>query len=178
MFIDAIFIILLVLALFKGLRKGLIVAVFSFVAFIAGLAAALKLSAFVAEKLTLHTGSTAKWLPLISFIIVFIAVALLVSFAGRLIQKTFETAMLGWANRLGGVLFYILLYSIFFSIFLFYAVQLHLLSIATQDDSFFYDYLQPLAPAVMNRLGDIIPFFKNMFQQLQDFFGSMPGKLG
>ncbi len=44
MLIDIIVVILLVMAIFKGLRKGLIVAVFSFLAFLIGLAAALKLS--------------------------------------------------------------------------------------------------------------------------------------
>ncbi|MEO6405300.1 MAG: CvpA family protein [Ferruginibacter sp.] len=177
MIIDAVFFLLLVLAVFKGFRKGLIVALFSFLAFIAGLAAALKLSTIVAGKLSSQTGSSARWLPVLSFILVFIVVALLVSLAGRLIQKTFETAMLGWANRIAGAVFYLLLYSIFYSIFLFYAVQLRLISDNTIKASLTYIYLQPLAPFIMNKLGDIIPFFKNMFEQLQQFFGSAAGKI-
>jgi membrane protein required for colicin V production len=170
MIIDAIFLLLLALALFKGLRKGLVVALFSFIAFMAGLAAALKLSSVVAARLSEHTGSGARWLPLVSFILVFIAVALLVSLLGRLIQKSFEAVMLGWANRIAGALFYLLLYCIFYSIFLFYAVQLHLISDETIKASLSYAYLQPLAPFIMDRLGSIIPFFKNMFYQLQQFF--------
>ena len=49
MLIDIIAFILLLVAAFKGLRKGLIVAVFSFLAFIIGLAAALKLSTAMAD---------------------------------------------------------------------------------------------------------------------------------
>ncbi len=177
MMIDALFLILLALALFKGLRKGLVVALFSFIAFIAGLAAALKLSTVVAARLSEHTGSSTRWLPLLSFILVFIAVALLVSLLGRVIQKTFETVMLGWANRIAGAVFYLLLYSIFYSIFLFYAVQLHLISDETIKASITYTYIQPLAPYIMNRLGNIIPFFKNMFYQLQQFFENGAGKI-
>jgi len=51
MFVDVIFVILMVMALFKGYTRGLIVAVFSFGAFLIGLAAALKLSAVVAQRL-------------------------------------------------------------------------------------------------------------------------------
>ena len=177
MVIDVFFLLLLALALFKGLRKGLIVALFSFIAFIAGLAAALKLSTVVAARLSEHTGSSARWLPVVSFILVFIGVALLVSLLGRLLQKTFETAMLGWANRLGGAVFYLLLYSVFYSIFLFYAAQLHLISDETIKASLTYKYLEPLAPYIMNRLGSIIPFFKNMFYQLQQFFENGASKI-
>lgn len=177
MIIDVIFLFLLAFALFKGLRKGLIVALFSLIAFIAGLAAALKLSTIVAARLSEHIGSSARWLPLVSFMLVFIAVALLVSLMGRLLQKTFETVMLGWANRLGGALFYLLLYSIFYSIFLFYAVQLHLVSDETIKASLTFNYLQPLAPYIMDRLGSIIPFFKNMFYQLQQFFENGASKI-
>ncbi|MEO7444022.1 MAG: CvpA family protein [Ferruginibacter sp.] len=177
MFIDVVFILLMVWAIIKGLRKGLIVALFSFLAFFVGLAAALKLSTVVAARLGSASGESSRFLPLLSFILVFLAVAFLVSLAGRLLQKTFEVAMLGWANRIGGIIFYILLYSMTFSILLFYISQLHLISAETQSTSIFYGYLQPLAPAVMNALGKIIPFFSNMFTQLQGFFQQHSGKL-
>jgi len=51
MLIDLIFALLLVMAIIKGYQKGFIVAFFSIIAFIIGLAAALKLSAVVAEYL-------------------------------------------------------------------------------------------------------------------------------
>ena len=51
MMIDLIFAVLMVLALFKGFHRGLIVGLFSFVALLVGLAAALKLSTVVAGYL-------------------------------------------------------------------------------------------------------------------------------
>lgn len=171
MFIDIVFLILMVISFYKGLSKGFIMAAFSVLGFIIGLAAALKLSAVVAAKLSVHTGN-AKWLPLLSFALVFIAVTILVNIIGKLIQKTFETVMLGWANRIGGVILYVLLYSIIFSIFLFYAVQLHFLGSETVAASVVYPYLQPLGPKVIGGLGTVIPWFKNMFTGLESFFGS------
>ncbi len=170
MIIDASFIILMVLAVYKGLHKGFIVAVFSVVGFIVGLAAALKLSAFVAAKLTTQVNAGSKWLPVVSFLLVFIAIAFLVNFCGKLIQKIFETVMLGWVNRIGGALLYALLYSIIISIFLFYAVQLHFLKTETISASVIYPYLQPLGPKVIGGFGFVIPWFKDMFAQLQHFF--------
>ena len=169
MFIDVAYLILIVVACYKGLRKGFIIAVFSVLGFIIGIAAALKLSAIVAVKLSAHTGS-AKWLPPLSFLLVFLAVAFLVSLAGKVIQKTFETVMLGWLNRLAGVVLFILLYSIIYSVFLFYAVQLHFIKSETLNNSIVYSYLQPLAPKIINSVGSIVPWFKNIFFQLENFF--------
>ncbi len=175
MLIDAVYMILLALACFKGLRKGFIIAVFSILGFIVGIAAALKLSALVALKLAEHTG-VGKWLPALSFLLVFIATAFLINIVGKLIQKTFETVMLGWANRLAGVALYILLYSIIFSVFLFYAVQLHFIKTDTTTTSVVYPYLQPLAPKIIDGIGKFIPWFKDMFSQLENFFSDIAKK--
>ncbi len=173
MFIDIVFLVLMLLACVKGYSKGFIIALFSIVGFIAGLAAALKLSAYVAEKLSGTFSTTGKWLPFISFLLVFIAVVLLVNLGAKLIQKSIEMVMLGWVNRIAGILLFAILYSIFFSIFLFYAAQLHFISAETIAASTVYPYVQPLGPAVINSLGTIIPIFKDMFKQLQEFFGRM-----
>ena len=175
MFIDVAYIILIVIACFKGLRKGFIIAVFSVLGFIIGIAAALKLSAVVAVKLAAHTG-VAKWLPAVSFLLVFLAIAFAVNLVGKIIQKTFETVMLGWLNRLAGVTLYILLYSIIYSVFLFYAVQLHFINVETASNSIVYPYLQPLAPKIINLMGSVIPWFKNMFTELEQFFSGISSK--
>lgn len=167
----------MVLACIKGLRKGFIIALFSIAGFIAGLAAALKLSALVAEKLSSNLNASGKWLPALSFLLVFIAVVILVNLGARLIQKSFEMVMLGWVNRVGGLLLYALLYSILFSIFLFYATQLHFIKADTIAASQAYPYLQPLGPKVINSLGTVIPVFKDMFSNLENFFEKLPGTL-
>ncbi|HUS01828.1 MAG TPA: CvpA family protein [Chitinophagaceae bacterium] len=178
MMIDIAFVIVMLLAIFKGLRKGLILGIFSLLAFIIGLAAALKLSVVVAEWLKDSAGSFSKWLPLISFMLVFIAVIFLVGLLARVIKKTMQFAMLGWLDSLGGMLLYVIIYTIIFSIFLFFAVKLFLIQPATVQDSNLYPYVSPWGPKVMDNLGKIIPVFKDMFTELQDFFGSMAKKSG
>lgn len=177
MIIDAVYVLLIIVAGFKGMRKGLILALFSIFAFVAGLAAALKLSAVVAARLSTEVSPAFKWLPMLSFLMVFILVAFLINLGGRLIQKTFETILLGWVNRVGGMLLYIALYTFIFSIILFFASQAQLLNKDTIAASYFYPYIQPLGPRVMNAVGDLIPFFKNMFSELQKFFGGLSNKM-
>lgn len=177
MMIDTIYAVLIVLAIIQGFKKGLIMALFSTVAFIIGLAAALKLSAAVAGWIGTTSGSTSKWLPFISFIIVFLGVVLLVHWGGKLIEKSFQMAMLGWLNRLGGIIFYIALYTIIFSIFLFYAEFMMLVSADTIKASVTYQYIQPWGPKVIDGMGTIIPIFRDMFSSLQEFFGSLSNKI-
>jgi membrane protein required for colicin V production len=173
MLIDIIVFVLLLLALWKGLRKGLIVAVFSFLAFIVGLAAALKLSALAAEYIGRSVSVSQRWLPVLAFLAVFLVVVLLVRLGAKVLEKATEMMMLGWANRLGGVLFFALVYLFIFSIILFYATQLQVIKPSTSETSATYPFLYPYAPKVMEVMGAILPFFKNMFGELLHFFGNV-----
>lgn len=178
MFIDIIALILLVWAAFKGLRNGLIVGLFSFIAFIIGLAAALKLSAVAADYIGTNTNIGKRWLPFIAFTGVFLIVVLLVRLGAKAIEGVLRMAMLGWLNKLGGIILYVLLYFFIFSIILFYADQLHLLKKETLETSVFYPYIQPLGPKIINALGYLLPFFKNMFTELEAFFEGISQNAG
>jgi len=177
MIIDIIFAVLMLMALFKGIQRGLIVALFSLLAFFIGLAAALKLSAVVAVHLSEQTNLTGFWLPIISFLLVFFLVGFLVRLGARWVQESIEFVWLGWLNRLLGVLFYIVLYIIIFSILLFYATQIHLIKQETILASATYDFIEPWGPFVMNAFGKIFGAFSNMFTDLTDFFENFSKEL-
>ncbi|HEV8083844.1 MAG TPA: CvpA family protein [Chitinophagaceae bacterium] len=176
MIIDIAFIIGLIIAIFKGLSKGFIVGIFSLVAFIIGLAAALKFSAVVAAYLQGKGMEATKWLPALSFFLVFIIVILLVGSGARLIKKTVQFAMLGWLDSLLGIFLYMIIYIIILSVILFFAEKMFLLKPHVITDSYSYKYIAPWGPKVINNLGNIIPFFKDMFIQLQEFFDSLAKK--
>ncbi len=175
--IDLIFAILMILALIKGYQKGLIIALFSIIALVVGLAAALKLSAAVAMYLQHSTMVSSKWLPVISFALVFILVVVLVHLGGKLLEKTFEMAFVGWLNRIGGILLYAVLYTIIYSVCLFYAERINVFEKATIESSLVYPMVQPLAPKVINGIGNLVPLFKDTFTQLEDFFGGVSNKI-
>ena len=177
MIIDLIYAVILVIAIFKGIRRGFIVAIFSVLAFIIGLAAAMKLSTVVAAHLDNSTNISSKWLPFISFLIVFILVVLVVRVVAKLIEKSVEFALLGWLNRLLGIALYIALYTTIFSILLFYAIQLHLIKPETILASRTYNFIEPWGPKAINGLGAIIPWFSDMFRQLEEFFGGVSQKV-
>ena len=177
MIIDVAFFIVMIIAVFKGFSKGFVVGVFSLIAFIIGLAAALKLSALVAQHLETASGITGRWMPLVAFSLVFIVVVLLVNLGARIIKKTVSLAMLGWLDSLAGIVLYIIIYTIIFSVILFFAEKTALLKPETIKVSKVYGFVAPWGPAVIDHLGKIIPVFKDLFTQLQSFFQSLGDKL-
>ena len=170
MSIDVIFYLIMILAVFKGFSKGFILGIFSFFAFIIGLAAALKLSALVAGYLETSTGTSGKWLPVLSFIIVFTLVVLVVNIGARVLKKTISFAMLGWADKLGGIILYMLIYSMVFSIILFFGEKTSFISQTSIGNSSVFKYVAPLGPKIIDNFGKVIPLFKDMFNELQNFF--------
>ena len=177
MLIDFTFAALLILAIIKGYQKGLILAIFSIIAFIIGLAAALKLSTAVAAYLKDSISVSAKWMPFIAFALVFFVVVILVRLGAKLVEKTFQAVMLGWLNRIGGIILYAALYLIILSIFIFYAEKLQLLQPEAIKNSQTYPFIQPWGPKVMYSFGRLIPVFKDMFTELGDFFNSLSNKI-
>jgi membrane protein required for colicin V production len=177
MFLDFILIIILVLAVIKGYQRGLIVGVFSFLAIIIGLAAAMKLSIVAAGYIGQAIKVSDEWLPVISFIVVFILVVLLIRLGANMIQKTVEISMLGWVNRLGGILFYVAIYAMVYSVVLFYAEQIKLVQQEAIEKSVTWSYIQPLGPKVINGFASVVPLFKGMFTELQAFFDGVAQKI-
>jgi membrane protein required for colicin V production len=170
MIIDIVFAILLVLAIIKGYQRGLIVGIFSFVALVVGLAAALKLSTVVAGYIGDSVNVSAEWLPLISFLVVFVIVVVLIRLGAKAIESAVEVVMLGWLNRLGGILLYIAMYTLVFSVLLFYAAKMELLQPETIEKSATYSWIQPLGPKVIGVIGQVLPWFKDLFAELTAFF--------
>jgi len=170
MWIDLVFLVVIIVAVVKGAMRGIVLAIFSFVGWFIGLAAALKLSAVVAGYLQEHTSIDAKWLPLLSFLLVFVLVVMLVQWAGKALEGVLDITLLGWVNKLGGALLYAGMYTLIFSIILFYTDKMHFISADTLAASKVYAATAGLAPAIVEGIGTLIPALKDVFHQLEDFF--------
>ncbi len=173
MIIDLILLVLLVLAVFKGYSKGFIVAICSFLAILAGLAAATKLSVIVANYIGENTFISKQWLPFLSFIVVMVIVFFVVKWIAYLLRGSAKVLLLGWLDKLGGMVFFAIIYLAVYSVLLFYATQMNLLKPGTIAQSKTYFYIEPFGPKMINAIGYVIPFFKNIFEELQDFFSAL-----
>jgi membrane protein required for colicin V production len=174
MLLDLIFLVFVLGAVFKGSQRGLIIAVFSFIACIVGLAAAIKLSAIVAGHLGGDTHIIPeRWLPVLAFLLVFIGVAFLIGWLANLLSEAIDFTPFGWLNKLGGMAFYLVLYIAIFSILLFYGTRSHIIPPKVTASSKIYQHVKSLGPAIVNDFAMIFPFFRGMFIQLSAFFGNL-----
>jgi len=173
MWIDLVWIFIMIMALVNGFKNGLIGAAFSFAAFFIGLAAALKLSAIVAVYMQESFKSQSAWWPVVAFVVVFLLVSGLIRMAAGVMSKTLDVVMLGWVNKLGGFFLYAIMYTLIYSVVLFFLDQIMHISDAVKQQSKVYSYIEPWGEWTMNALGNVIPWFKDVFKDMEDFFSKV-----
>jgi membrane protein required for colicin V production len=148
MVIDLLFLGMMMMAVFNGARNGLIVALFSAIGWILGLIAAFKFSGVAADYLDDIIDVSSRTLSIISFIAVFALVILLINLGAKIIEKTVELTLMGWLNKLGGIFFYVLLYTLIFSVLIFFAEKTNLINEETASSSKVYQWVKPLAQII------------------------------
>jgi len=175
--IDLVFYLVIVMALIQGWRKGLIMGLISVICGIIGLAAAVKLSAVVATHMKSGLHINGWWLPILAFLLVFILVILIIRWFGILLEKVIDLALLGWLNKLGGILLYIIFYLSVYSVILFYATRSGIISQKTTLNSRFYSLIAPFGPGIIRFITGFIPYGQDMFRALEAFFDRVAGKI-
>jgi membrane protein required for colicin V production len=85
--------------------------------------------------------------------------------------------LLGWLNKILGIILYAVLYIIILSVFLFYTQQMNVFAATTIQESVTYPYIIPWAPEVIDAIGTVIPWFKDLFHELGTFFGMVNEKI-
>lgn len=107
-FLDALILLPLGYAAYRGFKHGLIIEVFTLMALVLGLYAGIHLSDSVADFMKNSFGWTSKWLPVLSFTVVFLAVGAMVYFAGKALERVVRVASLSPINKFLGVFFAVL----------------------------------------------------------------------
>lgn len=159
---------ILILALLQGYRNGLIKAIISFFSLMIGVVLAFQFAGFVAGQLKLYTKITSYWLPFISFLIVLILVMLALRWMTGLLQQTADWLMLGWLNKLLGMVLYTLIYGTILSALIYFMSLLGIVEKSTMDAATTYPYLAKWWPYFMAKLSAWLPFIKQTLAQFSD----------
>ena len=122
-FIDIIFFISIILAAFRGFKKGFIIELFTFLSLFIAIYTAFNFSDSLIEILIERLEISLDYLPIISFVIIFLITGSTVYFAGIVFQKFISLVQLGLLNRILGVMFSILKIVLLFG-FLIYFTEL------------------------------------------------------
>lgn len=103
--LDIILLVCFIPAIISGLRKGFIAQVVAIISIVLGVWLSVKFATLVGNWISQWIEASPQLINIISFAIIFIAVAVLLFTIGKLIEATIKIIMLGWLNKLLGVLF-------------------------------------------------------------------------
>jgi membrane protein required for colicin V production len=103
-FLDVIFVCIIGFYLIRGLFRGFIKEIFSIIGVFVGFFVAVSYYGFLSQYL-IRWISHPSYLPLISFFTIFLFVYLFISILGVIIKYLLRITILGWVDRLFGLLF-------------------------------------------------------------------------
>ena len=118
--IDIVIICCFLPSLYFGARNGFIKQLISLVIIVLGIKLAISLSPHVAEWLQSRVELQATWISVISFAAVFVAVALVGALVEKLLSAVIDVTMLGWINRLLGIVFSLLKVAVVLSLLIYF----------------------------------------------------------
>ena len=103
--LDIILLICFIPAAIQGFQKGFISQVIAIISIIAGVWLSVQFASEVTVWLAQYIQGSEQVLKVVSFALIFIAVIAGLALLGRLVEGTVKLIMLGWMNRLLGVVF-------------------------------------------------------------------------
>lgn len=161
-YIDYIILVLLVLFLIHGYRKGIIIGLATIAALVLGIYAAVHFSNYLDATLMEHLHPSRKWLTILSFSITFLLVVIAVIIVAKLTEKLVDVVGMGFFNHLGGAALGLVKGVILISIlaFIFTSVDPKgkWLTEKSKKDSFFYSRVADVFPKLMKTFGGEIKF--------------------
>ncbi len=168
--IDIVLILICVYAVWKGWNKGLILSVFSILAWLVGLLFALQFSAHMATFVAQTIGIKNLYAPLIAFAGVFVITAVLTYLLGRLLEQVAVWAQLGLLNRLLSILLRAMVYIFVFSSLVWLVNQAGLLSPEYKARSHTAQFLINFAQCGMEYIEKWLPALQRAKDELIEFF--------
>ena len=103
--LDIILLICFVPALIQGIRKGFIAQAISIISIIAGIWTSARFADVVSAWIGQFITASEQVLKVVAFAIILVIVFLVLAAVGKLLEGMFKLVMLGWLNKLLGVVF-------------------------------------------------------------------------
>lgn len=170
MWLDILTGTILIIALLKGYKNGFIRALISFFSLFIGLILAFQFAGWVANQLKEHTKIASHWLPFISFLIILVLVLIVLRWTASLLQQTAEWLMLGWLNKILGIVLYGFIYFTMLSAMVYFLQILGVIEIEKMKDTYSYLWLQKWWPYCMEKMTVLLPSIKSTLSTFSNPF--------
>lgn len=165
-YIDIILIVPLLWGLYKGFTKGLIIEAASIIALGLAVWGGIKFSDFLTVYMQEHFDWKTKYLPVVSFSVLFLGILIGVYAIAKLLEKVVKAVALGFVNKLAGGLFGMLKFGLIMSILIFVLNAIEksvpFIPAGIKKESLLYEPVGKIAPLVIpglkeSKLNQIFP---------------------
>ena len=172
MIFDAVFLVILIYAAYRGFSKGVILQAATLLALVLGIIGANRFSEYTSAWLINNTSISGEYMPVISFALTFIIIVIAIHLLARLIERLLEAVAIGFVNRLAGALFSMTKFALIISGILVVLNTIHANKPFLPDDkinkSLMYKPLSKFAPSIFPYLkfDNPVEMFKEAEEQL------------
>ncbi|MBE6239346.1 MAG: CvpA family protein [Bacteroidales bacterium] len=106
--LDIILLVCFVPAIFQGIRKGFIAQAVSIISIVLGIWASARFANIVSSWIAQYITASEQVLKVVAFALILVLVFLVLAALGKMLEGMFKLVMLGWLNKLLGVIFALL----------------------------------------------------------------------
>ena len=160
--IDIVIVCFFLPALFFGIKNGMVKQLVALAVIYFGIVLSLRFATPVSQWVLEHVNMTEFWAKAVSFILIFFVVALVLSLFGRIIEKIIKITLLGWLNKLLGVVMTFILTILLLSVVVYLVDSannlLEFIPKEKLEESRFY-------PALLQLSQEVFPHFKELFSK-------------
>lgn len=168
--IDIVITIFLAIFFILGFRKGIISEIFTFLGFFIAIIGAMSLTHYLIQKLHIAPGTGI--VPYVAYFIVFIAIFIIVSMAGRLIEKIIKVVQLNLFNRIGGGILGLFKVIFLVSLIFWLSSQVKFIPSTKLEQSVYYKPFRQIAPKTIAFTTNHLYIAKNLIGNIEHFFNS------
>ena len=160
--IDIVIVCFFLPALFFGIKNGMVKQLVALAVIYFGIVLSLRFATPVSLWVLEHVKMTEFWAKAVSFVLIFFVVALVLSLFGRIIEKIIKITLLGWLNKLLGVVMTFILTILLLSVVVYLVDSannlLEFIPKEKLEESRFY-------PALLQLSQEVFPHFKEPFSK-------------
>ncbi|MBQ3607760.1 MAG: CvpA family protein [Bacteroidales bacterium] len=157
--LDIILLICFIPALVQGIRKGFIAQAISIISIIVGIWASARFADVVAGWIAQYITASEQVMKVVAFALILIVVFFLLGLIGKMLEGIFNFVLLGWLNKLLGVVFALLKTALIVGLVIMAFSSLndtfHLVKEEVLNESVLYPPLKKIA-------FDVFPYIKDM----------------